>query len=81
MQTTFEEGTLIFNIMNKSSCLLNETGSLILNLVLQGKTPDEIALHISENFSISLVTAKDDTQMFIADLKSRKILKEAGDVG
>lgn len=81
VKTKFEEGTLIFNIMDKSSCLLNDTGSLILDLVLQGKTLDEIASRISERFSISLVTAENDTKIFISDLRSKKILKEAGDVG
>jgi len=81
VKTEFEEGTLIFDIMDKSSCLLNETGSLILDLILEGKTADDIASRISETFSVSLATAKNDTKMFISDLKSKKILMEAGDVG
>ena len=80
VMTEFEEGTLVFNIMDKSSCLLNETGSLILDLILEGKTSDDIASHISETFSVSLVAAKNDTNMFISDLESKKILKEAGNV-
>ena len=81
VKTKFEEGTLIFNIMDKSSCLLNDTGSLILDCILEGENSDEIASRISEQFSVSLVTAKNDTKMFISELKSMKVLKEAGDVG
>jgi hypothetical protein len=81
LQTKFKEGTLIFHIMDKSSCLLNETGSFILDLIAQGKTYDEIVSRISKQFSISITTAKNDTKMFISQLKSMKILKEAGDVG
>ena len=81
LQTKFEEGTLVFHLMDKSSCLLNETGSFILDLVAEGKTSDEIASRISKQFSISVATAKNDLRMFVSELKSMKILKEAGHVG
>ncbi len=54
---------------------LNETGALIWNMLLEGKSSDDIARRIAEEYDIDVKTAEADTKRFIKKLSEADIFE------
>lgn len=59
-----EEG-LLYDAHNKKVHVLNETGSIILSMIQNGKSIEDIASHLSEKYNVDIEEIKEDITSFI----------------
>lgn len=55
---------------------LNETGALIWNGIAEGKTAEEIAARICEEYDTTMEKAVEDVNVFVRDLTEKGVFEE-----
>ncbi len=70
------ETGFVFDPTEGESFTTNETGKIILKLLLQGKTNEEIKKYFLENFEVDESTLEKDLNDFILMLKNERLIKE-----
>ncbi len=68
------ENGFVFNAQKGESFSTNETGRIIINLIHQGKTPDEIMTEMLGQFNIDSITLEKDIYDFIKTLGHLNLL-------
>jgi hypothetical protein len=56
---------------------LNETGTLLWDLLKKPRSPEELANALAGEFEVSEAQAKKDVSGLLSELKSHKLVKEA----
>ncbi len=70
------ETGFVFDPTEGESFTTNETGKIILKLLLQGKTKDEIKGYFLENFEVDELSLENDLNDFIQMLKNEHLIND-----
>jgi hypothetical protein len=54
---------------------LNPTGALVLRTLLDGRTPAQAALELTEQFSVDEQSASTDVEMLVGELRSAGLVE------
>lgn len=71
---TINKESFIYNRETSEIHTLNKTGSLILSLMIENCNIKEIPQKVHEKFEIDIKCAEKDTNLFIEELLTKKVL-------
>lgn len=67
-------GTVVFETLKEKVFVTNETGGQILNLLKEGRSPEEIIDIIKEDYDVLPETVEQEVKEFINSLSANNIL-------
>ena len=70
-----QDGAVVLDILHGQMFRANLVGSRILELLKQGRTAEQIADELSNEFGVARETARTDVQEFLAHLEKHQLLE------
>lgn len=74
LAATLSDGTVLLNLRTKRYYSLNETGTRIWQLLLEGRTEGEIVLMMTTEYEVTDAVAHDETHAVIAALQQDELI-------
>lgn len=75
LAATLSDGAVLLNLRTKRYYSLNETGTRIWQLLLEGRTEDEIVHTLTAEYEVEAAVARDETRAVIASLRDSALIE------
>ena len=74
LAATLSDGAVLLNLRTKRYYSLNDTGTRIWQLLVEGRAEDEIIGEITREYDVEAALARDETRALIAALQAEELI-------
>lgn len=75
LAATLSDGAVLLNLRTKRYYSLNETGTRIWQLLLEGRTEEEIVERLAAEYDVERDTARDEMRVVVASLRDCALIE------